>query len=81
MPDDFMREYGNLGLAVIIVVGVGVWLWKGLWPFLTSQVEKSQNRVDELAKLLAGAMDAQAKALSEVVSKFEQALNELRKRR
>ena len=80
-PLDVMREYGNLGLAVLIVIGIGLWLWKGLWPFLTAQVETSQKRVDELAKQFSAAIEAQAKATSEVAHRFEQALNELRKPR
>ena len=80
MPDA-LKEYGDLGLAVLIVLGVGIWLWRGLWPFLTTQIEASQKRVDELAKQFAAAMEAQANATTSVAQKFEQALVELRKPR
>ena len=73
MPDA-LKEYGDLGLAVLIILGVGIWMWRGLWPFLIAQIETSQKRVDELAKQFSSAMEVQARA-------FEQALVELRKPR
>ena len=80
MPDA-LKEYGDLGLAILIVLGVGIWLWRGLWPFLTGQIEASQKRVEELAKQFAASMEAQANATADVAKGFEQALNEIRKPR
>ena len=37
---------GKVGITGVVVLGVGYGLAKYLWPFLTAQINRSQDRLD-----------------------------------
>ena len=80
MPD-WLTWATNTSLSVLIVIGVGAFVWKVLWPWLALRFEKSEERIEILTKQFAETMTKQAEATQQVAKNFEEALEEIRNNR
>jgi hypothetical protein len=45
-PASWADTFEKVGIAGVIVLGVGYFVIKYLWPFLTAQINRSQDRLD-----------------------------------
>lgn len=85
-------QYGALGLVSLVLMAIGTFVGKAVWPFFKGQIERHQrvlednakhceNRLTDLAREFAGSMRAQAEASQRMANEFANAMKKLESRR
>lgn len=62
MDDNLLNTLLGQGLAIMLVVGAGIFIWRELWPYLRIRDEQQRHRHFEIETAYVGSIKAAADA-------------------
>jgi len=77
MDQQWPEIISKIGIAGVMVLGVGYGIAKYLWPFLTAQINRSQDRLDAQTDKFADTIRAMTTLMAESQQQNLNALQEI----
>jgi len=84
MSGVWLQILDRYGIAIVLLLAMGIFLWKAVWPFMMEQIRMSQasreKALDVFAAALKESNDTHRQAVAEIVKAIGELRDEVRRK-